>query len=73
MPNTLHSFLSSFQLCSLSFEQIGKRFECPVSRLLYDEGEVEYWMYEPVDFTEQSATRGPTGSVMQGALLFLCI
>ena len=27
-------------------------------------------MYEPVDFTEQSATRGATGAVMQGALLY---
>ena len=41
-------------------------FECEVSRLLYDEGEVEYWMYEPVDLTEQSATNAATGSTMQG-------
>ena len=41
-------------------------FECEVSRLLYDEGEVEYWMYEPVDLTEQSATKAATGSTMQG-------
>ena len=45
-------------------------FECEVSRLLYNEGEVEYWLYEPVDYTEQSATRGATGAVMQGALLY---
>ena len=43
-------------------------FECEVSRLLYDEGEVEYWMYEPVDLTEQSATNAATGSTMQGDL-----
>ena len=62
---------SSCALChSNKLESV---FECPVSRLLYDEGEVEYWMYEPVDFTEQSATRGATGSVKQGALLFPCI
>ena len=41
-------------------------FECEVSRLLYDEGEVEYWMYEPVDLTEQIATKAATGSTMQG-------
>ena len=41
-------------------------FECPVSRLLYDEGEVDYWMYEPVDLTEQSALSAATGSTMQG-------
>ena len=41
-------------------------FECEVSRLLYDEGEVEYWMYEPVDLTEESATKAATGSTMQG-------
>ena len=40
-------------------------FECEVSRLLYDEGEVEYWMYEPVDLTEESATNAATGSTMQ--------
>ena len=43
-------------------------FECEVSRLLYDEGEVEYWMYAPVDLTEQSATKAATGSMMQGDL-----
>jgi len=43
-------------------------FECEVSRLLYDEGEVEYWMYEPVDLTEQPATNAATGSTMQGDL-----
>ena len=31
------------------------------------EGEVEYWMYEPIDLTEQSATHAATGSTMQGA------
>ena len=41
-------------------------FKCEVSRLLYDEGEVEYWMYEPVDLTEESATKAATGSTMQG-------
>ena len=34
--------------------------------LLYDEGELEYWMYEPVDLTEQSASNAATGSTMQG-------
>jgi len=27
---------------------------------------VEYWMYEPVDLTEQSASNAATGSIMQG-------
>ena len=34
--------------------------------MLYDEGEVEYWMYEPVDLTEQSSTKAATGATMQG-------
>ena len=38
-------------------------------RLLYDEGEIDYWMYEPVDLTEQSATNSATGTTMQGELL----
>ena len=38
-------FLSSCNMChSNKLESV---FECEVSRLLYDEGEVEYWMYEP--------------------------
>ena len=41
-------------------------FECEVSRLLYDEGEVEYRKYEPVDLTEESATKAATGSTMKG-------
>ena len=41
-------------------------FEYEVSRLLYVEGEVEYCMYEPVDLTEESATKAATGSTMQG-------
>ena len=61
---------SSCALChSNKLESV---FECPVSRFLDDEGEVEYWI-EPVDFTELSATRGATGSVMQGALQFPCL
>ena len=44
-------------------------FECEVSRLLNDEGEVEHWMYEPVDLTEESATKAATSSMMQGDLL----
>ena len=48
-------------------------FECEVSRLLYDEGEVEYWMYEPVDLTEQSATNSATGSTMQGDTFLLFV
>ena len=40
-------------------------FECEVSLLLYAEGEVEYWMYEPVDLTEESATNAANSSTMQ--------
>ena len=61
-----HCPLSSCHMChSNKLESV---FECEVSRLLYDEGEVEYWMYEPVDLTEQSATNAATGSTMQGDL-----
>ena len=49
------------------------QFECPVSRLLYDKGEVEYWMYEPVDLTVQSATNSATGSTMQGETFLLFV
>ena len=34
--------------------------------MLYDKEEVEYWMYEPVDLTEQSSTNAATGATMQG-------
>ena len=61
---TVDHFLSSCNMChSNKLESV---FECEVSRLLYDEGEVEYWMYEPVDLTEESATKAATGSTMQG-------
>ena len=50
----------------MSLQQIEECLECEVSRLLYDEGGVEYWMYEPVDLTEESATKAATGSTMQG-------
>jgi len=61
---TVDHFLSSCNMChSNKLESV---FECEVSRLLYDEGEVEYWMYEPVDLTEESATKAATGSSMQG-------
>ena len=61
---TVGRFLSICNMChSNKLESV---FECEVSRLLYDEGEVEYWMYEPVDLTEESATKAATGSTMQG-------
>ena len=47
-------FFPSCQLCHSN--KLESLFECEVSRLLYDEGEVEYWMYQPVDLTEQSST-----------------
>ena len=57
-----------FDSCNLCHSnKLESLFECPISRLLYDEGEVEYWIYEPVDLTEQSATNAATGSTMQGA------
>ena len=56
--------LDSCNLCHSN--KLESLFECPVSRLLYDEGEVEYWLYEPVDLTEQSASNAATGSTMQG-------
>ena len=59
-------FFLSCELCHSN--KLESLFECPVSRLLYvyDEGEVDYWMYEPVDLTEQSALSAATGSTMQG-------
>ena len=57
-------FFFSCELCHSN--KLESLFECPVSRLLYDEGEVDYWMYEPVDLTEQSAFNAATGSTMQG-------
>ena len=57
-------FFFSCQLCNSN--KLESLFECEVSRLLYDEGEVEYWMYEPVDLTEQSTTNAATGATMQG-------
>ena len=58
------TFFFSCELCHSN--KLESLFECPVSRLLYDEGEVDYWMYEPVDLTEQSAFNAATGSTMQG-------
>ena len=58
------TFFYSCELCHSN--KLESLFECPVSRLLYDEGEVDYWMYEPVDLTEQSALSAATGSTMQG-------
>ena len=46
--------------------QLGTVFACPVSRLLADEGEVEYEVYESVDLTEKSARESATGNVMFG-------
>ena len=49
------SFL--FDSCNLCHSnKLESLFECPISRLLYDEGKVEYWLYEPINLTEQSAT-----------------
>jgi len=59
-------FLLSYSCDLCHSNKLESLFECPVSRLLYDEGEVEYWMYEPVDLTEQSASNAATGSTMQG-------
>ena len=62
--------MDSCNLCHSN--KLESLFECPVSRLLYDEGEVEFWMYEPIDLTEQSATNSATGATMQGVrVLFL--
>ena len=66
-------FFYSCNLCHSN--KLESLFECPISRLLYNEGEVEYWMYEPVDLTEQSATNAATGLTMQGVrriLLYYC-
>ena len=61
---TVIPFLYSCNMChSNKLESV---FECEVSRLLYDKVEVEYWMYEAVDLTEQSTTKAATGSTMQG-------
>ena len=46
--------------------QLGTVFTCPLSRLLADEGEVEYEVYESVDLTEKSARESATGNVMFG-------
>ena len=64
--NKCCSILFSCQLCHSN--ELESLFECEVSRLLYDEGEVEYWMYEPVDLTaaEQSSAKAATGATMQG-------
>ena len=59
-------FVNRCNLCHSN--KLESLFECPVTRLLYDEGEVDYWMYEPVDLTEQSATNSATGTTMQGEL-----
>ena len=65
-------FFFSCELCHSN--KLESLFECPVSRLLYDEGEVDYWMYEPVDLTEQSALSAATGSTMQGRhTIFGCL
>ena len=59
------SFL--FYSCNLCHSnKLESLFECPISRLLYNEGEVEYWMYEPVDLTEQSTANAATGLTLQG-------
>ena len=60
--------MDSCNLCHSN--KLESLFECPVSRLLYDEGAVEFWMYEPVDLTEQYATNSATGATMQGVRLF---
>ena len=56
-----------FYSCNLCHSnKLESLFECPISRLLYNEGEVEYWMYEPVDLTEQSSANAATGLTLQG-------
>ena len=65
---TIHSHCPLYSCHMCHSNKLESVFECEVSRLLYDEGEVEYWMYEPVDLTEQSATNAATGSTMQGDL-----
>ena len=57
-------FFYSCNLCHSN--KLESLFECPISRLLYNEGEVEYWMYEPVDLTEQSSANAATGLTLQG-------
>ena len=59
----LTTFILFLYSCSMCHSN---KFECNVSWLLYDKGEVEYWMYAPVDLTEESATKAATGSTMQG-------
>ena len=66
MSNFSFVFVLSYSCDLCHSNKLESLFECPVSRLLYDEGEVEYWMYEPVDLTEQSASNAATGSTMQG-------
>ena len=61
---TVIPFLYSCNMChSNKLESV---FECEVSRFLYDKGDVEYWYYEPVDLTEELATKAATGSTMHG-------
>ena len=62
-------FMDSCNLCHSN--KLESLFECPVSCSLYDEGEVEVWMYEPIDLTVQSATNSAKGAPMQGERLFL--
>ena len=57
-------FIYSCNLCHSN--KLESLFECPISRLLYDEGEVEFWMCGPMDITEQSAANLATGATMQG-------
>ena len=65
-------FMDSCNLCHSN--KLESLFECPVLCLLYDEEEVEFWMYEPIDLTEQSTTNSATGATMQdGRLFFFCL
>ena len=54
------------QLWFVPLQQAWKSVRMSCVTFAYDEGEVEYWMYEPVDLTEQSASNAATGSTMQG-------
>ena len=44
--------------------KLGTVFNCHLSHLLADEGEVEYMVYKSVDLTEKSSRESATGNVM---------
>ena len=70
-PSFFVVFMDSCNLCHSN--KLESLFECPISRLLYDEGEVEFWMCGPMDITEQSAANSGTGATMQGERLFFFV